>query len=336
MRLAGKVALVTGAQQGIGKAIALAYGREGASVVINYVDGRAAADEIASSSLARGHKAVAVAGDVSKAADVARLMEAGRTLGGIDVLVNNAGIFPRVDFLQMTEGQWDEVLDVNLKGTFLCTQAAAREMVERGRGVSQLTARRALRGEQGGDRGRDPRRRAGVSVPPGARECHRPRAHRYRSAALWHVRGGAPGGRAPGAAGADRHAGRRGGACRLSRLRGIAPHHGTDDPRQRRAVPLLTLVSGTGREPPARPVPPRHSPRRARPRYRAPPRHPIAGAGRSRSTPGSPGFPRKSPAAIPRRRRDGSIPPWCRSSPRGRRRGTAPPPDCRCRGGSRD
>src|SRR5438445_7444918 len=134
MRLAGKVALVTGAQQGIGKAIALAYGREGASVVINYVDGWAAADEIASSILARGHKAVAVAGDVSRAADVARLMEAGRTLGGIDVLVNNAGIFPRVDFLQMTEAQWDEVLDVNLKGTFLCTQAAAREMVERGRG----------------------------------------------------------------------------------------------------------------------------------------------------------------------------------------------------------
>ena len=134
MRLAGKVALVTGAQQAIGKAIALAYGREGASVVINYVDGWAAADEIASSILARGHKAVAVAGDVSKAADVARLMEAGRTLGGIDILVNNAGIFPRVDFLQMTEAQWDEVLDVNLKGTFLCTQAAAREMVERGRG----------------------------------------------------------------------------------------------------------------------------------------------------------------------------------------------------------
>ena len=134
MRLTGKVALVTGAQQGIGKAIALAYGREGASVVINYVDGRAAADEIASRISALGHKAVVVAGDVSRAADVARLMEAGRTLGGIDVLVNNAGIFPRVDFLQMTEAQWDEVLDVNLKGTFLCTQAAAREMVERGRG----------------------------------------------------------------------------------------------------------------------------------------------------------------------------------------------------------
>ena len=134
MRLGGKVALVTGAQQGIGKAIALAFGREGASVVVNYVDDRAAAEGIASRIVALGHKAVVAAGDVSKAADVARLIETGRSLGGIDVLVNNAGIFPRVDFLQMTERQWDEVIDVNLKGTFLCTQAAAREMVAQGRG----------------------------------------------------------------------------------------------------------------------------------------------------------------------------------------------------------
>src|SRR5438552_18883947 len=89
MRLAGKVALVTGAQQGIGKAIALAYGREGASVVINYVDGRAAADDNASRLSALGHKAVVVAGDLSKAADVARLLEAGRTLRRNEDLVHN-------------------------------------------------------------------------------------------------------------------------------------------------------------------------------------------------------------------------------------------------------
>jgi len=134
MRLDGKIALVTGAQQGIGKAIALAFGREGASVVVNYVDDRRAAEEIVSRIAALGRKAVVAAGDVSKAADVARLIETGRSLGGIDVLVNNAGIFPRVDFLQLTETQWDEVIDVNLKGTFLCTQAAAREMVKQGRG----------------------------------------------------------------------------------------------------------------------------------------------------------------------------------------------------------
>jgi len=134
MRLAGKVALVTGAQQGIGKAIALAYGREGASVVINYLDSQAAADEIASQIRALGQQAVTIAGDVAQAADVRRMVEAGESLGGIDILVNNAGIFPRVEFLDMTEAQWDEVLNVNLKGTFLCTQAVAQKLVERGRG----------------------------------------------------------------------------------------------------------------------------------------------------------------------------------------------------------
>jgi NAD(P)-dependent dehydrogenase (short-subunit alcohol dehydrogenase family) len=133
MRLAGKVALVTGAQQGIGKAIALAYGREGASVVINYLDNQAAAEGIASQIRTLGQRAVPIAGDVAQAADVRRMVAAGESLGGIDILVNNAGIFPRVEFLDMTEAQWDEVLNVNLKGTFLCTQAVAQKMVERGR-----------------------------------------------------------------------------------------------------------------------------------------------------------------------------------------------------------
>ena len=147
MRLAGKVALVTGAQQGIGKAIALAYGREGASVVINYLDNSAAAEESASQIHALGQRAVTVAGDVAYAADVHRMMEAGAALGGIDILVNNAGIFPRVEFLDMTEAQWDEVLGVNLKGTFLCTQAAAQQMVQRGRGgvVINLASSAAFR-----------------------------------------------------------------------------------------------------------------------------------------------------------------------------------------------
>src|ERR1700756_1056894 len=102
MRLAGKVALVTGAQQGIGKAIALAYGREGASVVLNYLDDPAAAEDSASQIRALGQRAVTVAGDVAYATDVRRMIEAGTTLGGIDILVNNAGIFPRVEFLDMT------------------------------------------------------------------------------------------------------------------------------------------------------------------------------------------------------------------------------------------
>jgi NAD(P)-dependent dehydrogenase (short-subunit alcohol dehydrogenase family) len=134
MRLAGKVALVTGAQQGIGKAIALAYGHEGASVVLNYLDNQAAAEESAAQIRALGQRAVTIAGDVAQATDVRRMIAAGVALGGLDIVVNNAGIFPRVEFLDMTEAQWDEVLSVNLKGTFLCTQAAAQQMVQRGQG----------------------------------------------------------------------------------------------------------------------------------------------------------------------------------------------------------
>lgn len=134
MRLAGKVALVTGAQQGIGRAIALAYGRAGASVVLNYLDNEATAEESAAQIRALGQRAVTVAGDVAWAVDVRRMIEAAAALGGLDIVVNNAGIFPRVEFLDMTEAQWDEVLTVNLKGTFLCTQAAAQHMVQRGQG----------------------------------------------------------------------------------------------------------------------------------------------------------------------------------------------------------
>lgn len=147
MRLAGKVALVTGAQQGIGQAIALAYGREGASVVLNYLDQPTAAEEAAAQIRAMGQQAVAVSGDVSQPADVRRLVEAGAALGGIDILVNNAGIFPRVEFLDMTEAQWDEVLNVNLKGTFLCTQAVAQHLVARGSSgaVISITSSAAFR-----------------------------------------------------------------------------------------------------------------------------------------------------------------------------------------------
>ena len=133
MRLAGKVALVTGAQQGIGKAIALAYGREGASVVVNYLDDQAAGEAVAEQIHALGARAVAVAGNVAQTANVHAMVEAGDSLGGVDVLVNNAGIFPRVDFLDMTEGQWDEVLDINLKGAFRCIQAVARQLVAQGK-----------------------------------------------------------------------------------------------------------------------------------------------------------------------------------------------------------
>jgi 3-oxoacyl-[acyl-carrier protein] reductase len=134
MRLTGKVALVTGAQQGIGQAIALAYGREGASVIVNYFDAQVTAEKTVSQIRELGPSAVAVSGNVARADDIQAMIESGNQLGGIDILVNNAGIFPRVDFLDMTEAQWEEVLGVNLKGSFLCTQAVARQLVARGQG----------------------------------------------------------------------------------------------------------------------------------------------------------------------------------------------------------
>jgi NAD(P)-dependent dehydrogenase (short-subunit alcohol dehydrogenase family) len=133
MRLTGKVALVTGAQQGIGKAIALAYGREGASVIVNYLDDQAAGEAIVKTIGELGVRAVTVPGSVAHIGDVRAMVEAGHAFGGIDILVNNAGIFPRVNFLDMTEAQWDEVLNVNLKGMFFCTQAVVRQLVQRGR-----------------------------------------------------------------------------------------------------------------------------------------------------------------------------------------------------------
>jgi 3-oxoacyl-[acyl-carrier protein] reductase len=134
MRLEGKVALVTGAQQGIGRAMALAFAAAGADVGIHYLDDGAAAERVAAEVRAGGRRSVLIQGDVSRAEDARTLVAtAVRELGRLDVLVNNAGVFPRVPFLEMTEGDWDFVLGVNLKGSFLCAQAAARVMVAAGR-----------------------------------------------------------------------------------------------------------------------------------------------------------------------------------------------------------
>ena len=131
--LAGRVAVVTGAQQGIGAAIALAAAEAGASVVVNYLDDAGAAAEVAASARAAGAEAVAVQADISRPEEVERLMAAADGLGGVDILVNNAAIFPRVAFLDMTAADWDTLLGVNLKGPFLCSSAAARRMAAAGR-----------------------------------------------------------------------------------------------------------------------------------------------------------------------------------------------------------
>jgi NAD(P)-dependent dehydrogenase (short-subunit alcohol dehydrogenase family) len=152
MRLAGKVALVTGAQQGIGRAIALALAGEGADVGLNFLDDPGAAERLAGEIRGLGRKALTVKGDVAQARDVQALVAAVTgELGPPDILVNNAGVFPRSAFLELSEREWDHVLGVNLKGGFLCAQAAARAMVTAGRGGAIVNiASSAIRGDPRG------------------------------------------------------------------------------------------------------------------------------------------------------------------------------------------
>ena len=129
-RVAGKAAFVTGAQQGIGRATAVALARAGADVGLNYLDDATAAQRVAAEIEALGRRAVVVQGDVAVPSQAEAMTAAVvKALGGLDVLVNNAGVFPRVPFLEMKESDWDYVIDVNLKGSFFCAQAAARHMV---------------------------------------------------------------------------------------------------------------------------------------------------------------------------------------------------------------
>src|SRR6185312_7872777 len=133
----GRVVLVTGAQQGIGEAMAIAFAEAGYDVAINWLDNQAAADAVAGRVRAMGQRALTVRADVGKLEEIAGMVDT--TLGGLgrlDVLVNNAGVFPRVKFLDMTEADWDFVVDVNLKGSAFCAQAAARAMVAAGQGGS--------------------------------------------------------------------------------------------------------------------------------------------------------------------------------------------------------
>jgi NAD(P)-dependent dehydrogenase (short-subunit alcohol dehydrogenase family) len=125
-----RVVLVTGAQQGIGQAMAIQFATAGADVAINWLDDKAAAEQVAQAVRACGRDALLVQGDVGKLSDIQSMVDATVAWHNrLDVLVNNAGVFPRVPFLDMTEAEWDFVIDVNLKGSAFCAQAAARAMV---------------------------------------------------------------------------------------------------------------------------------------------------------------------------------------------------------------
>lgn len=131
MLLDDQVVLVTGGSRGIGRAVALACAKEGAHVVINYAGNVKAAQSVVEEISEMGRKCLAVQADVSKAADVDRLIEESLAdFGKIDVLVNNAGITRDGLLMRMKEEDWDAVLETNLKGIYLCTKAVTKSMMK--------------------------------------------------------------------------------------------------------------------------------------------------------------------------------------------------------------
>jgi acetoin reductase-like protein len=149
MKLEGKVAIVTGSGSGMGKAIAQAYAREGAKVVVadlNLDAAQAVGDEIAGSN----GEAVAVQTDVRDQTQAQAVVDAAvQRFGGLDILVNNAGVGRIIPFLETTNEDWDFMFDVNCKGLLWCSQAAARQMIAQGRGgkIINLASQAGRRGE---------------------------------------------------------------------------------------------------------------------------------------------------------------------------------------------
>lgn len=146
--LSGKVAIVTGAGQGIGEAIARRFAAAGATVAVVDIVGKSA-EALAAELSAGGHRAFAFRADISNTDEVNRMIAAAlHEFGRIDVLVNNAGIGHARPFLEIPLDEWEKVLRVNLTGTFLCAQAAARVMVKQGSGVIINVG--SISGERGG------------------------------------------------------------------------------------------------------------------------------------------------------------------------------------------
>lgn len=151
MHLKDKVALVTGASRGIGRAVALQYAQLGADVVVNYSGSQAAAEEVVKKIEGLGRKAIAVKADVSQADQVTAMVDkAQETFGHIDILVNNAGITRDGLFMRMKDSDWDEVIAINLKGVYLVTKAVTKIMMKQRSGrVINMTSVSGLIGNAG-------------------------------------------------------------------------------------------------------------------------------------------------------------------------------------------
>jgi len=135
MTLDGKVAIVTGGNTGIGKAIVLALARAGANIVIDYIADPEATEALEQQVVALGDQAIGVEADVSKVADLEKLVDAAvEAFGRVDIMVNNAGVETRTSVLDTTEAQYEKVLEINLKSAFFGTQLAAKQMIAQGGG----------------------------------------------------------------------------------------------------------------------------------------------------------------------------------------------------------
>jgi glucose 1-dehydrogenase/3-oxoacyl-[acyl-carrier protein] reductase len=134
VKLQGKVALITGASRGIGRGIAEVFAEEGANVAVNYIDSAQRPEDVASWIRDKGRRSIAVKADVTNRAEVEAMVDqVWSELGPVDILVNNAGIETIVPFLELTDEQWKTLVDVNLRGEWLCSQVFCRRAVREGR-----------------------------------------------------------------------------------------------------------------------------------------------------------------------------------------------------------